>query len=276
MDFPSIKDGPLSLTIQSWELIASTVGAVLVSIASFLVFILARNEATWQNRQQNWEEKSKFFQETAVKFENIASTERSERVEKEAQLDKLKEQIAELRDQKSEILKKNLLETDSAILKLKGDLSGEVERLKKEVEHKDRELNDLRATQTQSFRELETLRAEVLVRNRLIDELQGEIESLTAISDANNEIVIRLDKAAFDVRSVDRARKRVYSQLSNMTTDVIRTAEKAVLAHKNVERGRADQRIKAEMARRNQEEVADQDLRAMKLRSTIRDTKKES
>ena len=114
-----MNEGPLGLTIDSWKLIVSIVGAVLVSVASFLAYILARNEATWGNRQQGWEERSKFFQETAVKFENIATTERNERIEKEAQLDKLKEKIAELRDQKSEILKKNLLETDFCCFEIK-------------------------------------------------------------------------------------------------------------------------------------------------------------
>ena len=229
--------GPLGLPIETWKLIVSVVGSVLASALGFLGYILARNESTWQNRKEGGEERTSFFQYNVTRLETLAASERSERIEKEAKLYELREQIAELRDQKSEILKKNLLETDVAVLKLKSDLSNEVERLRKEVDDKDRELNDLRATQTQSLRQLETLRAEVSVRNQFIDELQREIDTLTAASDANNEIIVRLDRAALGVQSIARTRSRIYSQLSNLKTDIVRTAEKAVVAHKDVQRG---------------------------------------
>ena len=272
--FPAMSDGPLGLTIESWKLIVSVIGSLLASAVAFLGYILARNESTWRNRQGAWEERSNFHKDNASRFEILATNERKERIEKEAQLDKLKEKIADLRDQKSEILKANLLETDAAVLKLKSDLSDEVTRLRKEVEVKDRELDALRATQTQSLRQLETLQAEVSVRNHLIDELQKEIESLAVVSVANNEIVLRLDKAALDVRSVERRRGRAYAQLSNMKTDIIRTAEKAVIAGKSAQIAQAEQRMRSEMARRNQIEASEGMLSSVKLPDPARNITK--
>jgi chromosome segregation ATPase len=271
-----MADGPLGLTIETWKIIVSVVGSLSASAIGFLGFILVRHESLWRNRRDGWEEQSSFHKENATKFENLAMSERKERQEKETQLDKLKEVVAELRDQKSELLKASLLETDAAIMKLRTDLSGEVERLKKEVEQKDRELDSLRDKQTKSLRDVETLQAEVSVRNQLILELQKEIEALSVVSDANNEIVVHLDKAILDVSSVARRRSRAYSQLSNLKTDIIRAAEKAVIAQKEVRSGQAEQQMKLEIARRNQNEASRGATRASQLPSPPNGSKRKA
>jgi chromosome segregation ATPase len=245
----------LGLSTDTWKLILSAATAVFGSISGALVYTLRQNETTWRNRHEEWSEREKFYQEENARLERTSTNEREERIAKEQLIERLKDQISELRDQKSDIIKNNLLETEAAILRLKNDLSTEVDRLKRELEEKDAQLRKLQTSQSQSLREVETLRAEVSIRNKVIEELNEDIVSLSGLADTNNQVAVGIGKAELDIKAVGRTRQRIFSRLSSLPSDIALTAERQIIRARDVQRGRAEQRLKAEMDLRAEHET---------------------